>query len=88
VKCYLNDGKSETEDVDLEMSNYANQRDFEQNQQSNENTEKNNCKKKTIIAILIILGILCQPFYLIFYILYAFMECSKRFGCWFYYADM
>ena len=53
---------------------------------------KNQLKKekkdnKYIIALLIFLGILCQPIYLTFYILYALIECYKRLNCLFYFPD-
>ena len=40
-----------------------------------------------IIILLIFLGILCQPIYLSFYILYAIIECYKRINCLFYIPD-
>ena len=52
--------------------------------QKNDDEEKNN---KIIIGLLIFAGIICQPIYLMFYILYGLMECYKRFNCWFYYVD-
>ena len=42
---------------------------------------------KYIIALLIALGILCQPIYLSFYVLYALIECYKRLNCLFYFPD-
>ena len=40
-----------------------------------------------IICFLIgIIGIFLQPFYLMFYVLYAVMECYRRMGCWMYYS--
>ena len=42
---------------------------------------------KYIIALLICLGILCQPIYLTFYFLYALIECYKRLNCLFYFPD-
>lgn len=88
VKCYLNDKDTDDENNDQEMSQYDNRREFEKNQQNPVKAEGSKCKRNTIITILIVLGIFCQPLYLIFYLLYALMECSKRFGCWFYYADI
>ena len=43
--------------------------------------KKNN---KYIIGLLICLGVICQPFYLAFYFLYALIECYKRLNCLFY----
>ena len=42
---------------------------------------------KYIIALLIGLGILFQPIYLSFYILYALIECYKRLNCLFYFPE-
>ncbi len=56
-------------------------------QDINDPAEADKCKENSIIALLIFLGILCQPLYLLFYLLYAMMECYRRFSCWFYYVD-
>ena len=37
-----------------------------------------------IIFILVLAGIILQPFYLCFKILLALLECYKNYGCWFY----
>ena len=42
---------------------------------------------KYIIALLIFIGICCQPIYLTFYVLYALIECYKRLNCLFYFPD-
>ena len=42
---------------------------------------------KYIIILLISLGVLCQPLYLTFYLLYALIECYRRFNCMFYLPD-
>ena len=42
---------------------------------------------KCIIILLICLGVICQPIYLSFYILYALIECYKRINCLFYIPD-
>ena len=42
---------------------------------------------KYIIALLIFLGVICQPIYLTFYCLYALIECYKRLNCLFYFPD-
>ena len=44
-------------------------------------------KNKILICIVAVLGVICQPLYLMFYILYGLMECYRRFNCWFYYVD-
>ena len=46
--------------------------------------KKNN---KYIIALLICLGVICQPIYLAFYFIYALIECYKRLNCLFYIPD-
>ena len=42
---------------------------------------------KYIIALLIFIGICCQPIYITFYVLYALIECYKRLNCLFYFPD-
>jgi hypothetical protein len=49
--------------------------------------EEDNCNFTTILIciLLVILGIGLQPVYLLFYLLFAMMECYRRFGCWVFY---
>jgi uncharacterized membrane protein len=72
VKCYV-ERKFDDEDEDGDFSDRGEKED--------------RSKNKGMIGFLIALGILCQPLYLIFYMLYGLMECYRRFNCWFYYFD-
>ena len=81
LNCYFNRGKEE----DFERDDEASVQVKSGIDKPEEITEQKN--NKCVIAILIAIGILCQPLYLLFYVLYAMMECYRRFGCWFYYAD-
>lgn len=82
AKCYIE--KSNRNEEDEEDSNY--EYNIEQENQ-NESTKQLSTWDKVILGILIVLGILCQPIYLMIYLLYALMECYRRFNCWFYYID-
>jgi len=42
---------------------------------------------KIIIVLIILIGIICQPLYIFLYLLFAIIDCYKRFNCWFYYVD-
>ena len=59
-----------------------------QNRNSNNNNEVNgeitNKNSKLIIGVLIALGIICQPLYLSFYVIYTLIECYKRINCLFF----
>ena len=48
------------------------------------NKKKINCNEVFIYFFLFILGIIIQPFFLIYKILKSLMECYRRFGCWFF----
>ena len=92
VKCYINRKPDHDEnDIELQREEFHNQIAEVNNQQEphepHEVVEVDKCKENSIIALLIFLGILCQPLYLLFYLLYAMMECYRRFSCWFYYVD-
>ena len=73
VKCYV-----DKKNLDDENDEYNIQTEIIDNQEP-----KNRC----IIFLLIVCGIICQPLYLMIYILYGLMECYRRFNCWFYYID-
>lgn len=83
TKCYMEKSFRSDNEEDEES-------DYEQNYQQEEQThlevELTNWNK-FIIVLIIFLGILCQPIYLMIYLLYALMECYRRFNCWFYYID-
>lgn len=86
-KCYL-EKLYRIKDEENEGSNNE-----EENEQGNNNNdddqEMNNLTNwnKFMLVLIIMLGILCQPVYLLIYLLYALMECYRRFNCWFYYID-
>lgn len=42
-------------------------------------------KEKTMCVFLGFLGVLLQPLYLLFYILFAIVDFFRRFNCWFVY---
>jgi hypothetical protein len=85
VKYYVS--KDEEDDAEIGVSR-SNEINDPENNQTNIEGENSNCKKNCIIGLLIFLGLCFQPLYLIFYLIYALMEFSKRFGCWFYYSNM
>ena len=96
VKCYTKKKSIDDDDdefdspldfygMDLEYNN--NENSHENNNNNNYHEEDENKKSKLVIVLLIIAGIICQPIYLMFYILYGLMECYRRFNCWFYYVD-
>ncbi|MCQ2820859.1 MAG: E3 ubiquitin protein ligase [archaeon] len=90
---------NDEDEFDFEMQRQRNNSGSNSGSNSNNNSESNsnqngegeeNGKKKKkmwIICLLGFLGFLCQPLYLMFYILYGLMECYRRFNCWFYYVD-
>ena len=91
VKCYRNRGKKENSrdynmydimnmDENASYSSYSRRITLGlRNRKEDDN--------KYIIILLISLGVLCQPLYLMFYLLYALIECYRRFNCMFYLPD-
>lgn len=82
VKCYL--AKPDPNDDDSNDS-----LDYEQgnNEENDEDEDKPyTTKQKWMLALCISGGILLQPLYLLFYILFAIMECYRRLPCWAIYA--
>ena len=75
--------KQETEDNVYKKS--ENDRISITNRESN-NEEKKKDKSIILIILLIILGFVCQPIYVILYMIYALMQCLKRCNCWLFYA--
>jgi hypothetical protein len=75
--------------------------DRKENSNENDNNENNNYqydengniiliwsrKEKIILAFVIFLGIICQPIYLLIYLLFCLIECYRRLNCWFYYMN-
>jgi hypothetical protein len=85
IKCYLDqDENSKFEDEDHDEILDADE-EYKRKQKVNKPLVWYNY---IVILILAILGIALQPFYLLFYVMYAFMECYRRFGCWFFLATM
>jgi len=80
TKCYIE--KSNRNQDDEEDSNY--EYNMEQENDDEQPTKQYTVWDKVTIGILILLGILCQPIYLLIYMLYVLMECYRRFNCWFY----
>lgn len=87
TKCYI-EKKFHKQYEDEENSQY--EYDLENNNKNNSDASESqslNNWDRVIIVLLIIIGIFCQPIYLLIYLLYALMECYRRFNCWFYYID-
>ena len=91
VKCYTkksnNDDNDDDFDGPLDFYGFDLEYNNEESQNESNRNEEEEKKNKIIIGILIFLGIICQPIYLMFYVLYGLMECYRRFNCWFYYVD-
>jgi hypothetical protein len=90
VNCYnkkkSKEDNSQDEDDQQDESNVSNNIEINDNNNNNDGEEPKKDNKLTL-TLLIIAGVLCQPFYLLFYLLYGLMECYRRFNCWFYYVD-
>ena len=90
IKIYNNKKNSNDDDSDIESdlsneyendivrNNIINANEVNREEDSNEKR-----KKWLIYFLLFILGILIQPFFLIYKLLKSLMECYRRFGCWF-----
>ena len=93
VKCYVNrktdeDSEANVYGQDYEANNVEDNRESIEVENTNvEQLQSSKGKEYAMLGLLIFLGILCQPIYLIFYTLYGLMECYRRFSCWFYYVD-
>lgn len=91
IKCYLEkkykDDEDDDSDSEFEDSGHHNHHQNKPSENPNEDEDDScTCGKVTICIILGALGFLCQPLYLLFYILYGMMECYRRFGCWIFLA--
>jgi hypothetical protein len=89
IKCYLERRNSVGDDDDSENSDYRN-RYNEDNLPKNpidQEIKEEGCTFVTILIciLLAVVGIFLQPFYLMFYFIYAMMECYRRFNCWYLY---
>jgi hypothetical protein len=99
INCYLDDRNRKHEEED-ENNNVANHRgssfnfnisDISQSSRKKEvrrmsvNDEPLTNREYTIIGLLVAVGILLQPFYLMLKVIEIMMECYRKFGCWFYF---
>ncbi len=85
IKCYLEKKFEDEEEIieeDFEMDD-----EHVQSRQKEEEPEEMTNGKIAMCVLLGILGIACQPLYLMFFVVYAMMECYRRFGCWMFYAS-
>jgi hypothetical protein len=86
IKCYL-EKKYEYEDEIIEEDFEMDEEHVQSRQKEEEEPEKMTNGKIAMCVLLGILGIACQPLYLMFFLVYAMMECYRRFGCWMFYAS-
>lgn len=84
IKCYLT--KSEDSDEASEASVDYERGNNNQNNSPEDEDLPLTRKQKWIVALLGTLGFLMQPLYLMFYLLFAIMECYRRLPCWAIYA--
>jgi len=77
VKCYLQKKYKDLAD-DI---NYGHKEEEEE-----EDNDECTVGKVLMCILLSAIGVLCQPLYLIFYILWAVMECYRQFGCFIFLA--
>ena len=87
IKCYLEkkyvDEEEEVQEEDFEMDE-----EHQQSRQKEEDQPEEMTNGKIAMCVLLgILGVCCQPLYLMFFLVYAMMECYRRFGCWMFYAS-
>ncbi len=82
VKCYI----EKKDDQDEQNAHNEQQQSVDEIDRYEIKMEERR-KNWKMIALMILLGIMCQPIYLVFYMLYGMMECYRRFNCWFYYAN-
>lgn len=75
VKCYLQKKYKDLADD----HNYG-------HKEEEEDDEGCTFGKVLICIVLAAIGVLCQPLYLVFYILWAVMECYRQFGCFIFLA--
>jgi len=89
VKCYLTRNDVENNENYSEVDIFEDQEKQPQsnNEMANLNTADKplTCWDYFLCSLCFLAGIPLQPFYLVFYILYALMECYRRFSCWMYY---
>ncbi len=85
INCYLNPSN---DDEDYEDSNYDLENNIRRQQQQQEQQENRVLTRREYIicGLLGFLGLLLQPLYLMFYIIYALMQFYRRMPCWAIYA--
>ena len=88
IQCYSQSNNKENDNLSSHISDDVIVEEQHNNSRSS-NVEDGTKKEKSmwIICLLGFLGILCQPLYILFFVLYGLMECYRRFNCWFYYVD-
>ena len=86
AKCYIEKINKTEADDDQEEEESNKEENIEQ-EAENQVYKPLTRWNKVMLVIMIMLGIACQPVYLLVYLLYALMECYRRFNCWFYYID-
>lgn len=79
-----NNRKNKSNDVEMHSPNVDQHRVVKQAQVKDVD-DSCTCKKVTITILLILLGILLQPLYLFFYILFGMLECFRRYACWYFF---
>jgi hypothetical protein len=79
IRCYIDKKcvEEDEEEMDIEYNRRVAVR---------QKDEKLTTGQIWICVLLGFCGVLLQPFYLLFYILYAIMECYRRLPCWVIYA--
>lgn len=100
ITCYIHEVKKDEEDED-DIERRTKDSDFEQvnsndNYFHNSNDYSHKVKmtkereekkpKCAFIVLLGFLGILCQPIYLLLYLLYLIMQCMRHCNCWLLYS--
>jgi hypothetical protein len=83
INCYLYPSEDDEDSEDDIEQNYSRQR----RQRIDEDDLKLTNKQIGICVLFGFLGLLLQPLYLLFYIIYAMMQCYRRLPCWVIYAS-
>jgi hypothetical protein len=83
INCYLHPSPDEDE---YDESNYDIEYNRRQQQQEQQENKVLTRKDYIICGLLGFVGFLLQPLYLMFYVIYALMQCYRRMPCWAIYA--
>jgi hypothetical protein len=86
IKCYLYPSKDDDEYNDSHYDVEYNIR-RQQEQEADQENRVLTRREKILCGFLFFLGLLLQPLYLMFYIVYALMQCYRRMPCWVIYAS-